>query len=85
MALEFEGRAKPQHDRKVGTAGFKKPRDGWVAQSVRPLPSAQVLISGSRDQAPLGAPYSVEGPLLLLLPLPQLGLLLSHSLCQINT
>ena len=41
----------------------------WVAQSVKPLPLAQVMIPRSWDQAPHGAPYSAES-LLLPLPLP---------------
>ena len=45
------------------------PRGSWVAQSVKRLPLAQVMISGSRDQAPHRAPCSVAN-LLLPLPLP---------------
>ena len=41
----------------------------WVAQWVGPLPSAQVMISGSWDRAPHRAPCSV-GSLLLSRPLP---------------
>ena len=41
----------------------------WVAQSVKHLPSAQVMISGSWDWVPHGVPYSA-GSLLLPLPLP---------------
>ena len=51
----------------------------WVAQSVKCLPSAQVMISGSWDQALHQAPCSA-GSLLLLLPLPLLVLSLSLSL-----
>ena len=46
--------------------GFR--RDTWVAQSVKHLPSAQVMISGSWDGALHQAPCSV-GSLILLLPL----------------
>ena len=42
-------------------------RDAWVAQSVKCLPSAQVMISGSWDRAPCWAPCSARS---LLLPLP---------------
>ena len=31
---------------------LKHPRGAWVAQSVKHLPSARVMISGSWDQAP---------------------------------
>ncbi|CAD7677121.1 unnamed protein product [Nyctereutes procyonoides] len=41
----------------------------WVAQSVKPLPSAQVMIPGSWDRAPHGTPCSA-GSLLLPLPFP---------------
>jgi len=44
----------------------------WVVQSVRHLPSAQVMISGSWDRAPCRAPCSARSLLLslpLLLPL----------------
>ena len=60
--------------------------DTWVAQSVKHLPLAQVMITGSWDQAPCHrAPCSV-GSLLLPLPLPPLPLLvcsltLSLSFC----
>ena len=40
----------------------------WVAQSVKHLPSAQIMISGSWDQVLYQAPYSMES-LLLSLPL----------------
>ena len=46
----------------------------WVAQSVKCLPSAQVMVPGSWDQAPHRAPCSA-GDLLLSLVL---------SLCQVN-
>ena len=57
-------------------------RGAWVAQAVKRLPSAQVMIPGSWDRAPHGAPC-LAGSLLLPLPLP-LPLLfpllvLSHS------
>ena len=60
-------------------------RGDWVAQSVKHLPSAQVMISGSWDRAPCGGgfPHSAGSLLLphpLLLPL----LVLSFSLSQIN-
>ena len=41
----------------------------WVVQLAKCLPSAQVVIPGSWDQAPHGAPYSM-GNLLLPFPLP---------------
>ena len=47
----------------------------WVAQLAERLPSAQVLISGSRDRVPCGALCSA-GSLLLPLPLPATPLLL---------
>ena len=43
--------------------------DTWVAQLVKPLPSAQGVIAGSWDRVPHQAPSSV-GSLLLSLPLP---------------
>jgi len=61
------------------------PQGTWVAQSVKHLPSAQVMISGSQDRVPHQAPSSV-GSLLLPLPLPLCLLVLSLSLplSQIN-
>ena len=44
-------------------------RGAWVAQWVKPLPSARVMISGSWDRAPHRALCSA-GNLLLPLPLP---------------
>ena len=55
----------------------------WVAQWVKHLPSAQIMIPGSWDGAPHGDPCS-SGNLLLLLPLPLSLLMLSLSLSQIN-
>ena len=52
-----------------------------MAQSVKHLPSAQVRISGSWNQAPCHAPCSVVS---LLLPLPLQLHLLVLSFCQIN-
>ena len=46
-------------------------RGAWVAQMVKCLPSAQVVIPGSWDGAPHRAPCSA-GRLLLSLPLPLL-------------
>ena len=43
--------------------------DAWVAQLVKQLPSAQVMISASWDRVPHWAPCSA-GSLLLPLPLP---------------
>ena len=57
--------------------GFR--RDTWVAQSVKHLPSAQVMISGSWDGVPHRAPCSAES-LLLSLPLLLPPLVLSLSL-----
>ena len=50
-------------------------RGAWVAQWVKCLPLAQIMISGSLDRAPRWTPCSA-GNLLLSLPLP----LLLHSL-----
>ena len=56
----------------------------WVSQWVKPLPSAQVMISGSWDRAPHRALCS-GGSLLLPLSLPAaLPTCDSLSLCQIN-
>jgi len=55
----------------------------WMAQSVKCLPLAQVMILGSWDRAPYQAPCSV-GNLLLPLPLLLPLLVLSLYLCQIN-
>ena len=52
-----------------------------MAQSVKHLPLAQVMISGSWDQVLHWAPCSA-GSLLLPLPLP--SLVISLSLCKIN-
>ena len=65
------------------TLKLSKPNRGTrVAQSVKHVPSAQVMISGSSWEGPLhGAPCSVRRLLLpLLLPFPQLVLALAHSL-----
>ena len=54
--------------------------DAWVAQSVKHLPSAQVMLPGSWDRTPHWAPCSAGS---LLLPLPQplpLACALSHTL-----
>ena len=53
----------------------------WVAQLVKRLPLAQIMISGSWDGAPGQVPCS-EGSLLLPLPLPSLAPALILS--QIN-
>ena len=62
-------------------------RDAWVAQLVKPLPLAQVMIPESWDRVSHWAPCSV-GILLLSLPLtatlPACALSLSLSLWQIN-
>ena len=55
----------------------------WVAQSVKHLPLAQVMILGSWDPAAHGALCSV-GSLLLPLPLPLLVFPLSLPVCQMN-
>ena len=55
-------------------------RGTWVAQSVKPLPLAWVMISGSWDRAPLRAPCSAGS---LLLPLPPLLPLLVLS-CSLS-
>ena len=57
----------------------------WVAQLVKRLPSAQVMVPGSWDRAPHRAPCSA-GSLLLPPPLPATlpTCALSLSLCQIN-
>ena len=51
----------------------------WVAQAVKHLPLAWVMISGSWDQVLHRAPCS-EGRPLLPLPLPLCLLVLSHEL-----
>ena len=58
-------------------------RGTWVAQSVRHLPSAQVMIAGSWDGVLRWALCSM-GSLLLPLPLPLPLLVLPFSLFQIN-
>ena len=61
----------------------QKSWDAWVAQWVKPLPSAQVMISGSWDWAPHRALFlagSLLPPLSLPVSLPTCDL----SLCQIN-
>ena len=47
----------------------------WVAQSVKSLPLAQVMISGSWDGAHIGLHAQREGSLLLPLPLPRPSLI----------
>ena len=56
--------------------------DAWVAQSVKHLPLAQVMISRSWDQIPCQDPGS-EGILLLLLPL-LLPLLILSCACALS-
>ena len=58
-----------------------KNRDTWVAQLVKYLPLAQVMIPGSWDGVPHWAPCSVRS---LLLPLPATPPACALSLCQIN-
>jgi len=53
----------------------------WVAQSVKRLPSAWIMIPGSWDRALHRAPYSAKS---LLLPLPLPLLMLARSLSEIN-
>ena len=61
---------------------FKRQSWGaWVAQWVKPLPSAQAMISGSWDRAPHQALCSAES-LLPSLSLP--ASLPTCDLCQIN-
>ena len=55
----------------------------WVAQSIKRLPLAQVMIPRSWDRTPHQAPCSV-GSLLLPLHLSLLVFPLSLFLCQIN-
>ena len=64
-----------------GPHEFLETEGTWVAQSVKRLPSAQVTIPESWDQAPRWAPCSA-GSLLLPLPLPHHPLV--HSVYQIN-
>ena len=58
-------------------------KGAWVAQLVKRLPSAQVMIPGSWDRAPHGVPCSA-GSLLLPLPLPVASPACAFFLCQIN-
>ena len=55
-------------------------RGSWVAQSVKQLHLAQVMILGSRDQALCWDPYLVANLLLPLAAAPPLNLSLSLSL-----
>ena len=50
-----------------GIISKRRPRGTWVAQSVKCLPSAQVMIPGCWDQTPCWAVCSVKS---LFLPLP---------------
>ena len=63
--------AEQQDGQIPNSSGYQETKYGgtWVAQSVKHLPLAQVMIPGSWDQAPHWAPFS-EGSLLLPLPLP---------------
>jgi len=66
----------------IGEEGWKPGWGAWVAQLVGRLPSAQVMIPGSWDQAPHRAPCSAGSlllPLPLLLPLLVLSLSLSNK------
>ena len=61
----------------------EKMRDAWVAQLVKHLPLAQVMIPGFWDGAHIGAPSSVRC-LLPPLSLPAVPYLCLCTLCQIN-
>jgi len=56
-------------------------RGAWVAQMVKHLPLARVMIPESWDRAPHWAPCST-GSLLLPLPLPAASPACTLSLCQ---
>ncbi|XP_034866328.1 membrane cofactor protein-like isoform X10 [Mirounga angustirostris] len=56
----------------------EKKGDTWVAQSVKRLPSAQLMIPGSWDRVPHQA-LCLAGSLLLLLPLPA-----THPACVLS-
>ena len=56
-------------------------RSAGVAQSVKHLPSAWVMIPGSGDSVQLRSPWSAEN---LLLPLPFPSLVLSGSISLSN-
>ena len=58
--------------------------DAWVTPSVKRLPSAQVMISGSWDRAPSQDLCSARSLLGDSLSLPLASLALSHSLVSIK-
>ena len=62
------GMDHPGHEDEGNIQQERKTLGTWVAQPVKHLPSAQVMMLGSRDQAPHRAPC--QGGSLLLLPLP---------------
>ena len=80
--MTIEGRLVPASFANL----IQKPtfRDIWVAQSVKHLPSAWVMIPGFRDQALHQAPY-LAGSLLLPLSAHTLPLCLSQIDKQIKS
>ena len=62
------------------TVDYLHRRDAWVAQWVKHLPSAQVMISGSPDGAPSQVPYSLQMEPGVRLPAQQ-GICSSLPLC----
>ena len=80
--LKTERKKTNQRVKNTSTNFRKKEKGAWAAQSVKCLPSAQVMIPGSWNKAPQWAPCSVESQ---CLPLPlQLPFVLSLPFCQIN-
>ena len=87
LLIAFHGLEAPKSPLMCTCKGCLKMRlfrGTWVAQLVKCLPSAQMMIPGSWDRAPLGSLLSGQPASLSPSIPPTCTLWLSLSLCQIN-